>query len=224
MSPPQPQLQRAEIQNADNELRLVIKADVSGSVEAVVGAIEGVGSSLVKAKIVQSSVGEPCEADIDLAKAIEATLLAFSVKPSNRIVNYAAAAGVPIITNTVIYRLMDEVRLRLQDLLPRVVEHRVLGEATVQQVFDVKGKGKIILKIAGCRVMNGIIERAKSVRVLRSGQEIYSGSLDTLRHAKKDITEARKGSECGMALDGFSGFQEGDKIQSFEQTERPGQL
>jgi len=71
MSPPQPQLQRAEIQNADNELRLIIKADVSGSVEAVVGAIQGVGNRLVKAKIVQSSVGEPCEADIDLAKAIE---------------------------------------------------------------------------------------------------------------------------------------------------------
>jgi len=71
---------------------------------------------------------------------------------------------------------MDEVRLRLQDLLPRVVEHKVLGEATVQQVFDVKGKGKTILKIAGCRVTNGVIERAKSVRVLRSGQEIYSGA------------------------------------------------
>ena len=71
---------------------------------------------------------------------------------------------------------MDEVRLRLQDLLPRVVEHRVLGEATVQQIFDVKGKGKTVLKIAGCRVTNGVIERAKSVRVLRSGQEIYSGT------------------------------------------------
>jgi translation initiation factor IF-2 len=76
----------------------------------------------------------------------------------------------------VIYRLVDEVRSRLQDLLPRVVEHKVLGEATVQQVFDVKGKGKTILKIAGCRVTNGVIERAKSVRVLRSGQEIYSGT------------------------------------------------
>jgi len=71
---------------------------------------------------------------------------------------------------------MDEVRLRLQDLLPRVVEHRVLGEATVQQVFDVQGKGKTVLKIAGCRVTNGVIERAKSVRVLRIGQEIYSGT------------------------------------------------
>lgn len=81
----------------------------------------------------------------------------------------------PIITNAVIYRLMDEVRVRLQALLPCVVEQRVLGEATVQQVFDIKGKGKSILKIAGCRVSNGVIERSKNARVLRNGREIYSG-------------------------------------------------
>ena len=81
----------------------------------------------------------------------------------------------PIVANTVIYRLTDDVRSCLQALLPPIVEQRVLGEATVQQVFDIKGKGKSVLKIAGCRVTNGVIDRAKSVRVLRDGQEIYSG-------------------------------------------------
>jgi len=169
-------------------------------------------------------VGEPSEADVDFARAAGATLLAFSVKPSNKLVNYANSLGVPIVANSVIYRLVEEVHSRLQALLPPIVEQRVLGEAIVQQVFDIKGKGKDILKIAGCRVTNGVIERARRVRVLRDGQEIHNGSLDTLRHIKKSISEARKGSECGMALEKFSGFQEGDKIQSFEEIERPGQL
>lgn len=105
-----------------------------------------------------------------------ATLIGFSVKASNKILNHAATAGVPVITNTVIYRLMEEVRNRVQALLPPVVEQRVLGEATVQQIFEIKGKAKNVTKIAGCRVTNGVIDRSKKIRVLRNGEEVYTGA------------------------------------------------
>ncbi|KAF8321274.1 initiation factor 2 [Clavulina sp. PMI_390] len=206
------------------ELRLLIKADVSGSAEAVQGALEDIGNDVAKTKIISASVGEPTEADIEMAKAVGATVVGFSVKPSNKIINYAAAHDVPLITNSIIYRLMEDVRSRVQGLLPPVIEQRVLGEATVQQIFDIKGKGKTIIKIAGCRVANGVIDRSKKVRVMRDGDEVFAGSLDTLRHIKKDITEARKGSECGLSICSFGAFVEGDKIQSYEEIEKLAQL
>lgn len=185
--------------NSVKELRLIIKADVSGSAEAVVGALQDIGNNIAKVKIISSSVGEPTEADVDMAKAVGgeslhlfafftsvrqlsnvfhlvATLVGFSVKSSNKIINHAAASSVPIITNTVIYRLMEEVRSQVQALLPPIVEQRVLGEATVQQIFDIKGKSKSVVKIAGCRVTNGVIDKSKKIRVLRDGQEVHVGT------------------------------------------------
>lgn len=182
---PSPALQPIHLSSADSnntldgakEFRIIIKADVSGSAEALSGALSSIGNSLARLKIISSSVGEPTETDVDLARAVGASIVAFSVKPSSKILSVARSAGVDVLSDGVIYRLMDSVREKVQALLPVVVEQRVLGEATVLQVFEIKGKGKSVSTIAGCRITNGIIERAKTVKVLRDGEEIFSGKF-----------------------------------------------
>jgi hypothetical protein len=103
----------------------------------------------------------------------------FNVKVANKILNHAERSGVSVISNSIIYRLLEEVRTRVQALLPPIIEQRVLGEAIVQLLFDIKGKGKSIIKIAGCRVTNGIIVKAKRIRIVRDGEEVYSGSFQS---------------------------------------------
>jgi translation initiation factor IF-2 len=123
-------------------------------------------------------------------------------------------------------------------MLPKIIETKVTGEATVLQLFDITGKAKQIIKVAGCRVVNGLVEKQKLTRVIRNGHVIhegnppldcvisvtnqYTGSLDTMRQLKKEITEARKGTECGLTLKEFSDLQEGDLIQMYERIEKPG--
>ncbi|KAF8312728.1 initiation factor 2 [Cantharellus anzutake] len=211
-------------QSSVKELRLIVKADVSGSVEAIVGSIEGIGNDLAKVRIIQANAGEPTAADVDVAKAVDGMILGFSVQPNNKVLSYASSQGVLIQCNSIIYRIIDLVRSKVQELLPPIVEYRVLGEALVQQLFQIHGKQKSIISVAGCRVTNGIIEKHKKIRIIRGEREVYNGSLDTLKQLKKDITEVRKGSECGMSFTNFAGFKDGDRIQTYDVIEKPGRL
>lgn len=143
--------------------------------------------------------------------------------------------------SNIIYRLVESVQERLIALLPVVIETKVTGEASVIQLFEIQLKAKQTRKVAGCRVINGALEKTKFVRVVRGGETIFdgqsnlskvlhlfiiwrSGSLDTLRQLKKDVTEVRKGSECGLSLDGFTDLREGDLLQSYSKMEKPGSL
>ncbi|KAF9532310.1 P-loop containing nucleoside triphosphate hydrolase protein [Crepidotus variabilis] len=204
------------------ELRLVIKADVSGSCEALEGALQGIGNHIAISKIISTGVGDITESDILMAKAANATIVGFSVSAPRAMMSLAAQNEVPLTTGNVIYRLMDDVRSRIIDMLPKTIETKVIGEATVLQLFEVTNKAKQLVKVAGCRVTNGIVEKQKHARVVRLGHVIHEGSLDTLRQIKKDITEARKGLECGLSLKEFDGLQEGDLIQMYDKIEKPG--
>jgi translation initiation factor IF-2 len=172
-----------------------------------------------------------------------AAVVAFSVSVPRSVQSIAVQNQVPIITSAIIYKLMDDVRERVRGLLPVIVETRVTGEAGVLQLFDITLKGKAIKKVAGCRVTNGLVEKSKNARVVRGGQIIHEGkqcllpgrvgcddelmvlgSLDTLKQLKKDATEVRKGTECGLSFDGFEDIREGDVIQMFERIEKPGIL
>ncbi|PPQ71496.1 hypothetical protein CVT26_011263 [Gymnopilus dilepis] len=206
------------------ELKLVIKADVSGSCEALEAALHGIGNNIAVSKVISATVGDITESDVLMAKAANATILGFSVSVPRSIQNIAAQNGVPIFTSNVIYRLIEDVRSRLIALLPVTVETKVVGEATVLQLFDIQLKSKQFRKVAGCRVINGVVEKQKHARVVRSGQIVHEGSLDTMRQLKRDITEARKGMECGLSLKDFSDLQEGDLIQFYEKIEKPGVL
>ncbi|KDR81479.1 hypothetical protein GALMADRAFT_58853 [Galerina marginata CBS 339.88] len=214
----------AGLPSGPSELRLLIKADVSGSGEALEGALHGIGNSIAMSKVISTGVGDITESDVMMAKAANATILGFSVSVTRSVQNIAAQNEVPIFTSNIIYRLIEDVRSRIISLLPVVIETKVLGEATILQLFDIQLKGKQTMKVAGCRVTNGVVDKQKFARIVRSGEIIHEGSLDTMRQIKKDITEARKGMECGLSFKEFSDLQEGDLIQMYEKVEKPGIL
>lgn len=199
------------------ELLLVIKADVSGTVEATVGSLQNIGNNIAGVKIIHTGVGDVSESDISLAEAAGATVIGFSVDCPRPLLTSAASVNVPVLTDTVIYRLIDAVRARVIALLPPKIESRVTGEATVQQLFPIKVGRKATKMIAGCRVSNGVLNKAEGVRVLRgpSRKVVFEGTMDTLKHLKKDVTEIRKGMECGVGLEGFDDIKEGDEVVSF---------
>ncbi|KAJ7273194.1 hypothetical protein C8J57DRAFT_1063743 [Mycena rebaudengoi] len=215
---------KEETPTGPKELRLLIKADVSGSAEAVEGALQGIGNHLAVTKVISSSVGDIMESDIMMAKAVGGVVVGFSVSASRAVENLAGQHGVPIVTNDIIYRLMEEIKARIIKLLPTTTESRVLGEAKVLQLFDITVKGKQTKVVAGSRVINGLIEKTKLARVMRDGSIIFEGTFDTMRHFKKDVTELRKGNECGLSLLGFDELQPDDVIQTYENIEKPGVL
>jgi len=174
---------------------------------------------------------------------VTGTVVGFSVSTPRAIETLAAQNSVPTCSSSIIYRLMDEIKNRLIALLPVIIEKRVTGEATVLQLFDIQLKAKQSKKVAGCRVVNGIIEKARHARVVRDGvtmhegvfimiswcrsansQALTAGSLDTMRHLKKDVVEVRKGLECGLSFSGFGDLREGDLIQMYQKIEKPGVL
>ncbi|KIP08161.1 hypothetical protein PHLGIDRAFT_69795 [Phlebiopsis gigantea 11061_1 CR5-6] len=206
------------------ELRLVIKGDVSGTVEAVAGAVQGIGNHLAGVKVVAQGVGEVNESDVMRAKAVDGVVVAFSVNISRPIKNLANTQGVKILESNIIYRLMDEVKAGVIELIPPIIEKRVTGEATVLQIFEIHLKAKQIMKVAGCRVVNGLVEKNKKARVIRNGETVHEGNLETLKHLKKDITEAGKGLECGMAFAGWDDLRDGDMIQMYQEVAKPATL
>lgn len=196
---------------------IVIKADVSGSAEAVAAYVEGIGSPLIAPKVLQSLVGAISESDIEYAAAVRGLIIGFNVETEERIKALAAANKVQILENNIIYRVVEDVREVLEDQLPPLVSQKVLGEAEIAQAFEIGlGKGKKT-KIAGCKVRNGIIARNNLVRVMRGTTKVYDGSLSSLKNVKKDVTEMRKGTECGLGFSDWQEFQAGDLVQTYEE-------
>ncbi|KAF7353613.1 Translation initiation factor IF-2 [Mycena venus] len=221
---PEPFHSKEEEPQGPKELRLLIKADVSGSAEAVEGALTGIGNHLAATKVISSSVGAIMESDVMMAKAVGGMIVGFSVSSSRAVELLAGQNGVPILTSDIIYRLMEDVRTRVIGLLPTTTESRVTGEAKVLQLFQITVKGKKLKTVAGSRVVNGMIEKNKLARVVRNGDVIFEGSFETMRHFKKDVTELRKGNECGLNFADFDELAVDDVIQTYETIELPGVL
>ncbi|KIW00393.1 translation initiation factor IF-2 [Verruconis gallopava] len=198
----------------------IVKADVAGSVEAVVNAITSLGNSEVQPIVLKAAVGVVAESDIDYATAVGGHVVSFntSIPPSMR--SLAERAGTKILDHNIIYRLADDVKSCLEDVLEPVVKSRVLGEAEIAQIFDIHVKRKVV-KIAGCKVRNGTILRNGKIRVLRGPENevVYTGALSSLKHVKKDVMEMAKGSECGMGFEEWQDFQPGDIAQCYEEWE-----
>jgi translation initiation factor IF-2 len=171
-----------------------------------------------------------------------ASIVAFGVNAPRSIAQMALSQDVPIISSNIIYRVMETIREKVAELLPPIIEFKVIGEANVQASFNIDLKGRKTLKVAGCRVTNGTLEKNRSVRLIRNGAILYDGEmahnfshlrahairagpLDTLRHLKKEVTEARKGMECGLSLSGYSDdFLPGDIIQMYATVTKPALL
>ncbi|KAK7521477.1 hypothetical protein IWZ03DRAFT_392252 [Phyllosticta citriasiana] len=199
------------------EVSLILKADVSGSEEACRDYIMTVGNNEVRPKIARSGVGTVSEFDIEFASAVKGYIVAFNVEIPQHIRRLASYHGVKFIENNVIYRLVDDIKKVLEERLPPLITHKITGELKILQEFDINIKGRKKVRVAGCRVENGMIERNSKVKVLRRNEVIYQGTLSSLKHEKRDVTEMRKDTECGLGFDGWSDFREGDTIQVYEE-------
>ena len=193
------------------ELPVLIKGDVQGSVEAIVGALEKLGNDEVAARILLSGVGGITESDITLAQASKAVVIGFNVRAHKEAREAAERAGVDIRYYNIIYDLVDDIKATLSGMLPPTLREERLGEATILQVFEVSKVGKV----AGCRVTDGVVERGAHVRLVRDSVVIHEGKLKTLKRLKDDAKEVSNGQECGMAFENFENMRAGDEIECY---------
>ncbi|KAK4242854.1 hypothetical protein C8A03DRAFT_28853 [Achaetomium macrosporum] len=198
-------------------LTFLVKGDVHGSVEAVTAALMEQGNNEIRAKVLVSGPGQITESDVELAAVSGSSIINFNNTIPNNIKRLAHDAGVKILDHNVIYHLVEDVRARLADALPPLVVKKVVGEAEVLQVFPINIKGRKYKNIAGCRIGNGIVRKGSKARVIRGGETIFEGTIETLKHIKKDVTEMKKGSECGMSFADWDELQAGDHIQVIEE-------
>ena len=192
--------------------KVILKADVRGSLEALQGSLELIESDKVLLEILQGDVGPITKNDIQMAKTSGADVIGFNVKLDNGVMGEAKHQGVQVFQNNIIYEIIDLIKDNMADLLePEVIEKKT-GRAEVRQVFKLS-KGRTV---AGSMVMEGSITRNKGARLLREGEVLAEGKIDTLKRFKDDVTEVKAGFECGMHLEGFDRYEEGDVIESFE--------
>jgi len=192
-------------------LRIVLKGDAQGSLEALVGALKQIESKKIDLEIIHSAVGPISESDILLASASNAVVVGFNVKVENMAVSAAKSEGVQVKLYSIIYELLDQIKEAMAGLLDPEHRETVIGHAEVKQVFQLS-KGIV----AGCLVTDGRIARVARARVLRRRQPVYDGGLSTLRRFQDDVKEVRSGLECGIKLGDFSEYQVGDVIECYQ--------
>lgn len=192
-------------------LRIVLKCDAQGSLEALVGALKQIESKKVDLELIHSAVGPISESDILLASASSAVVVGFNVKVENMAVSAAKSEGVQVKLYSIIYELLDQIKEAMAGLLDPEHRETVIGHAEVKQVFQLS-KGIV----AGCLVTDGRIARVARARVLRRRQPVYDGGLSTLRRFQDDVKEVRSGLECGLKLGDFSEYQVGDVIECYQ--------
>ena len=203
----------ADIQAGEaSELPVVIKTDVHGSLEAIKVALEKIGNSLVKIKVLTGAVGAINESDISLASASSALVFAFNVRAVPKARDLSRRDGVEIRYHSIIYELIEDAKLALTGLLDPDFQETFIGYAEIRKVFSVSKIGKI----AGCFVTEGIVKRGCSFRLLRDNTVIHQGMLKTLRRFKDEVKEVRQGIECGMGFENYNDIQDGDIMECFE--------
>ena len=193
------------------EFPLVVRADVQGSAEAIVGAVEKAGNEEVAARIVQAGVGGISESDITLAEASGAIVLGFNVRAHKEAREAAERAGVEIRYYNIIYDLVDDVKKAMSGLLAPTLREERLGEAQILEIFNVSKVGKI----AGCRVLDGVVQRGAHVRLIRDNVVIHEGRLSQLKRFKDDAREVTAGQECGMSFENYQDMRVGDVIECY---------
>ncbi|ANB15091.1 translation initiation factor 2 [Sugiyamaella lignohabitans] len=204
-------------EKGSEKINFIIKADVSGSAEAVKDSIEGLGNEDIQASVLYSGVGDVTESDVTRAQTSNAVILTFNVKAPREVMAAASKAKVELMSHTIIYRLLEEVSTMLGSKLKPDIKHKVLGEASIREVFSISTKKSKPLLIAGCKVTNGILTRKSPVKVLRNGKVVYTGAFTSMKHHKDEVKEAKKDSECGISFENWDDFKEGDSIQTFEE-------
>ncbi|MEQ1696820.1 MAG: translation initiation factor IF-2 [Hyphomicrobiaceae bacterium] len=194
------------------EFNLLLKGDVQGSVEAILGSLAKVGNEEVMARIVHSGVGQITESDVALANASKAIVIGFNVRANAQAKHAAEQQGIEIRYYSIIYDLVDEVKAAMSGLLAPTKKENFLGYATIRQVFNITKVGKV----AGCMVTDGKVERGAKVRLLRDKVVIHEGTLSILKRFKDEVKEVPMGQECGMAFANYQDIRENDEIECFQ--------
>lgn len=208
-------LAKAKADKDVSELPIVVKADVQGSSEAIIQAMEKVGNEEVRVRVLHAGVGAITESDVTLAEASGAPIIGFNVRANAPARNAANQKGVEIRYYSIIYDLVDDVKAAASGLLSAEIKETFIGYATIKEVFKITGVGKI----AGCEVTEGVARREAGVRLLRDNVVIHEGKLKTLKRFKDEVKEVQAGQECGMAFENYDDIREGDVIEIFETEE-----
>ena len=203
---------KAKADQSVAELPLVVKADVQGSAEAIVQALEKIGNDEVRVRILHYGVGAITETDVGLAEAAKAPVIGFNVRANAPARNSAHQKGVEIRYYSVIYDLVDDVKAAASGLLKAEIREKFIGYASIKEVFKVSNVGKV----AGCLVTEGVARRSAGVRLLREDVVIHEGNLKTLKRFKDEVKEVISGQECGMAFENYEDIRPGDVIEIFE--------
>lgn len=194
------------------ELPIVVKADVQGSAEAIVQALEKLGTDEVTARVIHVGVGGVTESDITLATASGAPVIGFNVRANVQARDAARQAGVEIRYYSVIYDLVDDIKAALSGMLSPELRETFLGNAEILEVFNISKVGKV----SGCRVTEGVVRRGSSVRLIRDDVVVHEGKLSTLKRFKDEVKEVQSGQECGMAFENYQDMRKGDIIECFD--------
>ncbi|KAK4192273.1 hypothetical protein QBC35DRAFT_484786 [Podospora australis] len=198
-------------------INFTVKGDVHGSVEAVTASVLEQGNDEVRPRVLQFSTGQINPSDVEHASISGSTIINFNSPIPGNIKRMADDLKVAIIDHNVIYHLVEEVRDKLSEFLAPVTSWKVVGEAELLQVFPINIKGRKYKNIAGCRVRNGTLQKNSRCRVIRGGEVVHEGNIDSLKHGKKEVSEIKKGSECGLSFPNWDDFKEGDQIQMVEE-------
>ena len=208
-------MQKAKDDETVSELPILVKADVQGSAEAIVQAMEKIGNDEVRVRVLHSGVGAITETDIALAEASGAPVMGFNVRANTSARNTANQKGVEIRYYSVIYDLVDDVKKAASGLLSAEIKETFIGYAQIKDVFKVSNVGKV----AGCLVTEGVARRSAGVRLLRDNVVIHEGTLKTLKRFKDEVAEVQSGQECGMAFENYEDIRADDVIEIFERQE-----
>ena len=190
---------------------LIIKADVQGSLEAILGSLEKLGTEEVAARILHAGVGGISESDVTLAEGFNAAIIGFSVRANKEAAATAKRNGIEIRYYNIIYDLVDDVKKAMSGLLAPTLRETMLGNAQILEVFNISKVGKI----AGCRVTDGTVERGANVRLIRDNVVVHEGKLSTLKRFKDEVKEVQSGQECGMAFENYQDMRVGDVIECY---------
>jgi translation initiation factor IF-2 len=199
-------------EGAVKELKVVLKADVQGSTEALKSSLIALATPQVKVDVISSGVGGITESDVNLARAGNAIIVGFHVRPAGKAQQLAEQEGVDIKLYDIIYEALDDVKKAMAGLLAPIKREKPLGKAEVRQTFTIPKLGTI----AGSFVTEGTIRRNSQMRLVRDSVQIYIGKLTSLRRFKDDVREVVQGYECGIGLEGFNDIKEGDIVEAYE--------
>jgi translation initiation factor IF-2 len=193
------------------EFPLIVKADVQGSLEAILGSLEKLGTEEVAARILHAGVGGISESDVTLAEGFGAAIIGFSVRANKEAAAAAKRNGIEIRYYNIIYDLVDDVKKAMSGLLAPTLRETMLGNAQILEIFNISKVGKV----AGCRVTDGTVERGANVRLIRDNVVVHEGKLSTLKRFKDEVREVQAGQECGMAFENYHDMRVGDVIECY---------